>query len=268
MAIAIRVLRDGVYQYTAIPQNTDDGRFQGKREYHEGGEVNGHPLRDRMGDLMASVLSLHRLPGMGVNEWLRAHCPSATRVAETRAESVAMGRRSGKTGVWSDNGRGPPILDAAPFGAGFNVKSVSSDGHKACLLTTPKHGPGGAEDQINDLVASNARLYVLAIRSTPYDGGMEGEVVIDLAALEWQIVPVVSVWARMGGLPGMAGASGGRGRKPAGWVFPDAWATRKRTTCVDGSWSIYQRIGDRADADAWTHGDLEDLHRAIEAAAR
>ena len=129
-------------------------------------------------------------------------------------------------------------------------------------------GEGGAHDQLAELIASNASMYMLAIRSTPWEGGMEGEVVIDLDHLEWQLVSPTRAWARVGGLPGMVGASGGRGRKPAGWVFPECWATHKRTTCINGSYVIYQRIGDRADASAWTHGCLEDLHRAIEAAAR
>lgn len=268
MAIAIRVLRGGVYQYTAAPQDSDTRAFIGKREYHEGGNVNGDGRRDRMGDLMSSVLGLHRLPGQPVNAWIRANCPNATPVAECRREAIENHMPSGRTGIWSDNGRGAPLIDVAPFGIGVNVKSVSSDGHKAVVVTTPKHGPGGAEDQINDLVNIGARLYVLAVKSTPYEGGLPGEVVIDLECLEWQLSECVSVWARMGGLPGMAGASGGRGRKPKGWVFPSAWATHKNTSCTEGSWTIYQRIGDRADASAWTGGSLSDLHRAIEAAAR
>jgi hypothetical protein len=243
--IRIKVMKDGRYFRTVCPRD-DAGTFQA--------EANENPLARRASDMTVEALGLN---DDGVNDWLARHMPGETRVAETRAEALALGRRVARR-IGSNDGRKPPVIDMVTIsGAGVNLKLCSSE-HDEVLMTT--QGFDKADICVKQM--SGAPVWALQVKAHKVDDTY----IIDLSRLEWVFIPAAKIINAVGGdLVSLLALARGGGRPKTGSIKPPAWAAEYRG---NSGRNLYARIkvrGLKYSDPGWSRGTIHDLKAALAA---
>jgi hypothetical protein len=241
MQPVIRVSRDNEYQYTVQPVD-DDRRFKAAAD------CNTHGRRDRASDTAVRACRLPDAAGL-VNAWLSECIPSATLVAERRADAVNPRAYRG-----SNEGRQPAWADTVLGGAAISMK-LRQDGEKHKYILASTVSVTSIDAQLSDLAANGGRLLACVVLADTY----EDKYAIDHAHMRWAVIDIAAALRGQTGAS-LLGSARGRGRPPKGAILPNVWGLWRDTDCREGSIDVCIRVPDEIRT-----GTIEDLHASLRA---